>query len=363
MPLIVWTARADGLLDFLSSAAQRFSTTGELLLGHGWESLLHPDDEQETRARWSECVASGRDYAVEHRLRQTDGAYRWMRSLARPVRSTDGTVVRWIGATVDINDPKNAGLDRMRLESRYRALVAVASAIAYVCDANGRFAGPQRSWERYTGQPWERHAAFGWVDMIHPDDRHAVQAALDVSLATDEPYRADVRIWHAASSTYRRCQIRAAGTRGEAGAIYEWVGMITDVEESLRTAQSLREERERLDLSIEAAEVGTFHCPIPLDRIIWNAKCKEHFWLPPNAEVNLDRFYALLHPDDREKTRAAVERAVDSNVPYDIEYRTVSPQGSVRWIRAKAARISANAASRCVSTASRSTYRGRRRLK
>ena len=335
MPLVVWTARPDGMLDYVSGAAERFVTSGRMLLGDAWEALVHPDDLQETLQRWSASVAVGDDYVVDHRLLQKDGTYRWMRSVARPVRSVDRQILRWIGATMEINDPKNARSDRLRLESRYRALVLAASAVAYVCDASGRFATPQLSWERYTGQPWDRHNGFGWVEMVHPDDCAAVQAALERAIAADELYRADVRIWHAASSTFRRCQIRAAGTRGEEGAVYEWVGMVTDVEESLQTAQSLREERERLDLSIDAAEVGTFHCPMPLGRIIWNARCKEHFWLPPTAEVDFARFYAIIHPEDREKTRAAVENAVKKGIPYDIEYRTVSPEGNVRWIRAK----------------------------
>jgi signal transduction histidine kinase len=238
-------------------------------------------------------------------------------------------------ATAHVDARDDSELRRLLLEARYHALVKVASSAAYVCDAVGRFVVPQPSWESYTGQPWEKHQGYGWAEMIHPDDRLAAQTALNKSLETDGPYRADVRLWHAASSTYRRCQIRAAGSHDERGAIYEWVGMITDVEETLINAQSLTEERERLDLSIEAAEIGTFHCPIPLDRIIWNVKCKEHFWLPANAEVGFDLFYERIHPDDRQKTRAAVEKAVNEGVPYDIEYRTASPSGDIRWIRAK----------------------------
>ncbi|MDR5856038.1 PAS domain-containing protein [Caballeronia sp. LZ062] len=335
MPLIVWTARPDGTVDYLSSVAFQHTAPDQHLLGRAWEALLHPNDRENTLARWAASVASGTDYTIDHRFRQTDGTYRWMRSLASPMRRTDGAIVRWVGATIDVGNPGNVELDRMRLESRYRALVTVASAVAYVCDAMGRFVAPQPSWESYTGQPWEEHRDYGWVEMIHPDDRATAQAALAKSLATNTPYRADVRVWHAASSTHRRCQVRAAGTHDEQGAVFEWVGMITDVEETLRSAQSLREERHRLHLSIEAADIGTFHCPIPFDRIIWNTKCKEHFWLPANAGVGMELFYARVHPDDRNKTRVAVEQSVQHGIPYDVEYRTVSPSGEIRWIRAK----------------------------
>lgn len=89
-----------------------------------------------------------------------------------------------------------------------------------------------------------------------------------------------------------------------------------------------------LRMAVEAAEIGTFYCPMPLDKIVWNAKCKEHFWLPADAEVDIGVFYARLHPDDVEHTREAVEAAVYRAMPYDIEYRTLSPSGDVRWVRA-----------------------------
>jgi signal transduction histidine kinase/CheY-like chemotaxis protein len=45
-------------------------------------------------------------------------------------------------------------------------------------------------------------------------------------------------------------------------------------------------------------------------------------------------FYSLLHPEDRERTHAAVEASLAGQESYDIEYRTVSPEGRIRWVRA-----------------------------
>ncbi len=105
--------------------------------------------------------------------------------------------------------------------------------------------------------------------------------------------------------------------------------------ERARLTRALLASEERLAISVEAAELGTFFCPVPLGLIIWNAKCKEHFWLPADAEVDFDRFYSIIHKEDRERTRLAVGRAVFHHEPYDIEYRTVAPDGRIRWVRAK----------------------------
>ena len=105
--------------------------------------------------------------------------------------------------------------------------------------------------------------------------------------------------------------------------------------ERARVTRALLASEERLAFSVEAAELGTFYCPMPLGTIIWNTKCKEHFWLTPDESVDIDRFYSIIHEEDRERTRWAVERAVFHHEPYDIEYRTVAPDGRIRWVRAK----------------------------
>jgi len=108
-----------------------------------------------------------------------------------------------------------------------------------------------------------------------------------------------------------------------------------DQYESIRKGEvRSRELQEQLEIAVDASELGTFHCDIPLDKIVWNARCKAHFWLPPEAEVDFELFYSILHPDDRERTREAIAACVYGGKVYDIEYRIVSPQGAIRWVRA-----------------------------
>lgn len=97
--------------------------------------------------------------------------------------------------------------------------------------------------------------------------------------------------------------------------------------------------RERRDEMLGAIEVGLWYCDLPFDVLEWDRKVKEHFWLPADARVTIETFYARIHPDDRERTRGAIAHAIAAGEPYDIEYRTVAPAGhpqagEVRWVRA-----------------------------
>ncbi len=110
---------------------------------------------------------------------------------------------------------------------------------------------------------------------------------------------------------------------------------IRDQFESIRKGEvRARELQQQLEIAVDASELGTFHCDMPLDKIVWNTRGKAHFWLPLDVEVDFDLFYSILHPDDRERAREAIAACVYGGKVYDIEYRTVSPQGEIRWVRA-----------------------------
>jgi signal transduction histidine kinase len=97
---------------------------------------------------------------------------------------------------------------------------------------------------------------------------------------------------------------------------------------------SVKDHRERFAFATQAAKIGYWFCDLPFDRLIWDDCVKDHFWLPADAEVTITLFYAQLHPDDRERIRNAIDVAIETRTQYDIEYRTVSSQGDVKWIRA-----------------------------
>lgn len=94
------------------------------------------------------------------------------------------------------------------------------------------------------------------------------------------------------------------------------------------------EYQDRLAIVKDGADIGFWFCDLPFDELIWDHRVKEHFWLSPDARVTIDTFYERLHEDDRERTRATIAESIANKTRYNIDYRTVSPEGSVKWIRA-----------------------------
>lgn len=111
--------------------------------------------------------------------------------------------------------------------------------------------------------------------------------------------------------------------------------------ERVRAEERAREEAERARLAITAAAIGTWDYVPSADILRWDARCKELFGLPPDAEVSYaGAFLAGLHPEDRERAAAAVERALSEGADYNIEFRTIGlTDGKERWLAATGSRL------------------------
>ncbi len=110
MPQIVWTARPDGYLDYYNERWYEFTGFERSLEGdESWVPILHPEDAQGCLNQWYEAVKSGQAYQIEYRFwdRHTS-TYRWHLGRSLPIKDENGTILRWFGVCIDIDDQKQA---------------------------------------------------------------------------------------------------------------------------------------------------------------------------------------------------------------------------------------------------------------
>jgi PAS domain S-box-containing protein len=109
MPQIVWTATADGRLDYFNRRWYEITGAPDTVVAdQSWLSMTHPEDRSRTLDAWQRAVVTGEPCEVEHRLWMAEtGDYRWHLARARPVRDAAGAVVRWYGSCTDIQEHKN----------------------------------------------------------------------------------------------------------------------------------------------------------------------------------------------------------------------------------------------------------------
>jgi PAS domain S-box-containing protein len=137
IPLMVWTAHADGRVDFVNQRVLEYTgRDARQLEGWGWEAIVHPDDRERCRAAWLRALESGARSENEMRLRRADGEYRWHRGSGVALRDDEGRVVRWFGIAADIEERRQ---ELRESEQRFKLFMENFPGTAWVRDAQSRY--------------------------------------------------------------------------------------------------------------------------------------------------------------------------------------------------------------------------------
>ena len=92
----------------------------------------------------------------------------------------------------------------------------------------------------------------------------------------------------------------------------------------------------RLRLALEGGRMGAWDWDLLSGEIEWSENLEAIHGLPPGSfGGTYAAFRALVHPDDRDLVNRAISRAAEEGPGYEVEFRTVRPDGSIRWVAAK----------------------------
>ncbi|QJP13992.1 response regulator [Starkeya sp. ORNL1] len=98
----------------------------------------------------------------------------------------------------------------------------------------------------------------------------------------------------------------------------------------------LHEGEQRLQTALVAGRLGSLEFDLETGVLSTSATCKSLFGRRADEGLSYQDLVASIHPDDRGRTLEAVQRSITSGIDYAIEYRTVWPDGTVRWVEIRA---------------------------
>jgi PAS domain S-box-containing protein len=110
------------------------------------------------------------------------------------------------------------------------------------------------------------------------------------------------------------------------------IELSTEVLQASRLAHDLRESEQRLKLAADAARLGLWSWDVERDEIWTTPQGRALFGFPATERLDRNRFFAAVHPDDREFVRQAVAESLRAGTDYEREYRAILPNGGTRWV-------------------------------
>ncbi|MBK8942490.1 MAG: response regulator [Polyangiaceae bacterium] len=127
----------------------------------------------------------------------------------------------------------------------------------------------------------------------------------------------------------------------EDGAVTSLVVVATDVTELVETMDRLRDSQTRLQVALDASRMGTWHFDAETSSAEWDDTTRQIFGVEPSVPApERERLFAeRIHPDDRERVGAEIQRGLGTGSYGPIEHRILLPDRSVRWVSASGKRL------------------------
>jgi PAS domain S-box-containing protein len=258
IPGLVWSALPDGDVEFCSQGWLDYTGMSlEEVRGKEFATLVHPQEKSDFVEKWGMALAHGHSFQTEARIRRADGCYRRFLIRALPLRQANGSIHRWYGTNVEIEDLKRAQeeiTERKRTEeqlleseTRFQVMADTAPVLIWMTGTDGLCNYFNKPWLEFTGRTMEQEVGTGWTEGVHPDD---LQGCFDVFLPAfhaRKPFRMEYRL-RRANGEYRWV-IESGIPRYAGGEFAGYIGSnidITDLKHAAEESERLRQVKSEL---------------------------------------------------------------------------------------------------------------------
>jgi PAS domain S-box-containing protein len=348
IPTLAWSAGPDGSTDFVNQRWLDYTgLSPEQALGLGWEVAIHPDDLPRILETFRQALNSVKPYEVEGRFRRFDGEFRWFLFRGSPLRDRSGNVAKWYGTSIDLEERKRAE-DALRASE---AFLLDAQRLTRTCSwkheiLSGKVTVSAEGLAMFGIEPgddassvdfyWKRH---------HPEDRLKVEQAYAAALIGKTDFKADFRLV-LPDGTIKNTRSIGHPILDERGDVVEFVGASIDVTEqhearaALQTAfeklkaeeTELRRSEADLHEAQRISRTGSWKLNLLTGRVTVSPEVFRRYAVNPDEDTSSPEFwFNRIHPDDRQRVRANLERCLAERANYEDNYRIILPDGTVKY--------------------------------
>jgi len=355
---LTWSEDFFTLFDLAPTSEPSFDT---------WLAKLHPDDRKPALEKIEQSVKDRTFLDNEYRIIRSDGQERWICSLGTTFCDEAGQPLSMCGLCIDITERKRMEEElrlaheelEKRVIERTEQLEKTADALRtseerYALAVQGSNDGiwdlNLATGEAYHSPRWKGILGFEeneiadnfkeWESRIHPDDYQRVmenyKAYLEGRIPTLE---IEHRLRHKDES-YRWVVSRGACLRDSHGMPYRVAGSLSDVTETKRAEEALKQSERHFRQAVEYSPVAMAKtCGTEENILLVNRKFTELFGYTLEDIPDLGHWWPLAYPDEkyREEVKAEwtskVEQAIKNRCPFEpIEAMVTCKDGSIRHI-------------------------------
>lgn len=297
-------------------------------------AALHQDDVERVKQAVDAALKYDSPYNVDCRIFRTNGEIRHINCRGVVHRDHDGRPVSMAGTVLDITDYKRAEFAWRDSETRTRSIFESASEGIVVIDERGRIETANTALLNLLG--YQAHELIGQnisIFMPSPYREHHDEYLANYLVTGKRVIIGSGRDLQAVRKDGTQIDVHVSVSEMQIGTEKKYTGMLCDISERKRMEETLRESEERFRQLAEHIDAVFWLTSPDKSELLYVSPAFETIWEFPRDLLYVNPTFWLdhIHPEDRK--RVATAAACQAHLPYDEEYRIVTPSGQVRWIR------------------------------
>jgi PAS domain S-box-containing protein len=314
---------------------------------------VHPEDAALVRETIERAARDGRDFEHEFRLVMPDGTVKHVNVVAHALNDeSDG--IEFVGAVMDVSDRKRAEEELRRSEAlaeeRLRLMVDTTPAMISTFRTDGYLDYVNKGWLDYFGLSLEealdradvmkmsiraKTGMYGsdWQPIIHRDDLPGFVDQWKSMLVSGAAGEREARV-RRFDGAYRWHLFRGVPLYDGTGKLVKWYASAFDIEDRKRAEEALRQSESYLAEAQRLTHTGSW---------VWRVAGRQALHLsdewyrlygfdPEEGMPSWEQRLQRIHPEDRAKWQRAIDQAIDEKSEYEVEFRILLPEGTVKYI-------------------------------
>lgn len=215
-----------------------------------------------------------------------------------------------------------------------RVLLEAMPIAAVETDGEGVILSHNAEWAARMRRPGEDFVGTNVFDLMDPEAISPRQAALQRVLAAKKAIQFEDDLGFGVYA------VRVTPLLDAQGGVSSVIVTLADIQPDREREAELRRTSQRLNDIVDATSDGLYYWSFEdaeSSTMWWSPHLFEMLGYEPNAFVpNLDRFAAMVHPDDREQLMGeSLRRSLSRKGVFEADYRIQNRNGHYLWVRAR----------------------------
>ena len=240
-------------------------------------------------------------------------------------------------AGLDVTQARQTELRLRASERSHHALLDNAPVAVAHNGMDGRFQYVNEAFSNLVGYAREELYNKTWQEITHPEDLESDQALGYQVLSGQIPDYTLEKRYVRKDRTEVWVRLFGNFVLDDADRPILGVAVAIDVTQQRQAASALRQSEQRVLLAKAAAGLGIHDWDLQSGLIQWDERLRELWGLPSDEVITYASFIEGVHPEDRDSTQNAVDKALDpaGDGTYAAKYRVVARgTGALRWVEA-----------------------------